>query len=84
MAYTGNTKNLKVTAKNGLKNIDVKLTKFPIVGKDSIQLFVPKIESDSLEFFVENDNYSKSFVSKYKNLKETDTLTIELQNKKEL
>jgi uncharacterized protein (DUF2141 family) len=76
MAYSGNTKNLKVTAKNGLKSIDVKLTKFPIIGKDSLQLFVPKIESDSIEFLVENDNYSKSFVSKYKELKETDTLTL--------
>ena len=76
MAFSGNTKNLKVTAKTGSKDIDVKLAKFPTVGKDSVQLFVPKIESDSIEFFVENEGYSKSFVSKYKELKETDTLSI--------
>ena len=76
MASSGNIKNLKVKAKSGTKEIDVKLTKFPIVGKDSVQLFIPKIETDSIEFFVENDNYSNSFVSKYKVLKETDTLSL--------
>jgi uncharacterized protein (DUF2141 family) len=76
MAYTGNTKNLKVSAKVGTKDIDVKLAKFPVVGKDSVQLFLPKIESDSIEFSVKNDSYSKTFVSKYKELKETDTLAI--------
>lgn len=81
MAYSGTTKNLKVTAKVGSKDIDVKMALFPKVGKDSIQLFVPKIESDSLEFFVENDMYSKSFVSKYKVLKEIDTLVIEPKQK---
>lgn len=81
MAYSGNTKKLKVTAKIGTKNIDVKLNRFPTTGKDSVQLFIPKIESDSLEFFVESENYSKSFVSKYKVLKETDTLAIEPKQK---
>jgi len=76
MAFSGNTKNLKVTAKTGSEDIDVKLAKFPTVGKDSVQIFVPKIESDSIAFFVENEGYSKSFVSKYKVLKETDTLSI--------
>lgn len=76
MAFTGNTKNLKVTAKTGSDNIDVKLAKFPTVGKDSVQIFVPKIASDSIVFLVENEGYSKSFVSKYKVLKETDTLSI--------
>lgn len=76
MASSGNIKNLKVKAKSGTKEIDVKVTKFPIVGKDSVQLFIPKIETDSIEFFVENDNYSNSFVSKYKVLKETDTLSL--------
>ena len=81
MAFNGNTQNLKVKAKAGSKDIDVKVAKFPSVGKDSIQLFVPKIESDSIEFFVENDNYSKSFVSKYKELKETDTLSIQMKQR---
>ena len=81
MAFNGNTQNLKVKAKAGSKDIDVRVAKFPTVGKDSIQLFVPKIESDSIEFFVENDNYSKSFVSKYKELKETDTLSIQMKQR---
>lgn len=81
MAYSGTTKDLKVTAKSGSKDIDVKVTKFSAVGKDSVQLFVPKIESDSIEFFIENDIYSKSFVSKYKELKEKDTLVISPKQK---
>lgn len=77
MAYSGTTKNLKVKAKTGSKDIVVKLAEFPQIGKDSVQLFLPKIESDSIEFFVENDTYSKSFISKYKDLKESDSLSIE-------
>lgn len=76
MPYVGSTKNLKVYAKTADKDIDVKLTKFPTVGKDSVQLFVPELETDSIQFTVENDNYSKTFVSKYKKLKEIDTLSL--------
>lgn len=79
MAYNGNTKNLKVTAKTGSKDIEVKLAQFPQKGKDSLQLFVPKIETDSIEFFIENENYSKTFVSKYKKLKESDSLQLEVK-----
>lgn len=76
MAVSGDKKNLKVTAKNGSKDIDVKLVEFTQKDKDSVQLFIPKIESDSIEFFIQNNTFSKSFVSKYKELKETDTLII--------
>lgn len=84
MAYSGNTKNLKVTAKSGSNTVDVKLAQFPQIGKDSVQLFVPKITSDSIVFLVENDNYSKSFTSKYKELKESDTLSIEAKQSSNL
>lgn len=81
MAYTGSTKDLKVTAQSGLKNIAVFVSQFPEKDKDSVQLFIPKIENDSIEFFVENNTYSKSFVSKYKELKETDSLIIRAKQK---
>ena len=76
MPATGDTKNLKVSAKAGTKDIEVKLSKFPQKDKDSVQLFVPKIEADSVVFFVKNEGFSKTFISKYKELKITDTLSI--------
>ena len=77
MGYEGNPKNLKVSAKKGNQNIPIKITIFPEKDKDSVQLFFPKIELDSLEITVENDNYKKSFTSKLKNLKESDSLKID-------
>lgn len=77
MGYEGNPKNLKVSAKKGNKNIPIKMAKFPEKDKDSVQLFFPKIELDSLEIVVENETYSKSFTSKLKNLKESDSLKID-------
>ena len=76
MTAHGNTKNLKVKAKAGLKEIQVKLAKHPEQNKDSVQLFLPKIDSDTLTFFVENGSYTKTFVSKYKELKTADTLLL--------
>ncbi|HBK82699.1 MAG TPA: hypothetical protein DDZ41_03745, partial [Flavobacterium sp.] len=48
----------------------------PEQNKDSVQLFLPKIDSDTLTFFVENGSYTKTFVSKYKELKTADTLLL--------
>ena len=61
MAFEGNSKNIKVTAKNGQDNIPIKLTKFPKKDTDSVQLFYPKIELDSLEITVENESYKIKF-----------------------
>ena len=77
MGYEGNPKNLKVSAKKGNKNIPIKMAKFPEKDKDSVQLFFPKMELDSLEITVENETYSKSFTSKLKSLKESDSLKID-------
>ena len=76
MGYEGNIKNLKVTAKKGTENIPIKMTKYPEKDKDSVQLFFPKMELDSLEITVENGSFTKSFTSKLKNLKESDSLKI--------
>jgi uncharacterized protein (DUF2141 family) len=76
MGYEGNIKNLKVTVKKGTENIPIKMTKYPEKDKDSVQLFFPKMELDSLEITVENGSFTKSFTSKLKNLKESDSLKI--------
>ncbi|MDK2771661.1 MAG: Ig-like domain-containing protein [Flavobacterium sp.] len=82
MGFEGNPKNAKILAKKGDENIPVIFTKFAQEKKDSIQLFIPKIEADSLEFIVEKDDFKKSFTSKLKkNIKEKDTLIVNLTHK---
>ncbi len=79
IGYEGNPKNAKITAKNGAEQIPLKIMRFDVKDKDSLQIYIPKIEADSIEFSVENDNYSKKFVSKYKVLKETDSLSLKFK-----
>lgn len=76
MAFEGYAKNMKVSAKNGKQNIPINLTKFPQKDKDSVQLFYPKMDMDSLEITIENGKYNKTFITKLKKLKEADSLKI--------
>jgi len=77
LAYSGEAKNTKVTAKNNGKEIPIRLTKFNEKNKDSLQVFIPLTTKDSIEIFVENGNYKKQFTSKLKDFKEADTLSID-------
>lgn len=79
IGYEGNPKNTKVTVQNGNLNIASKLTR--LIGKDSLQLFIPKINSDSLQITINNDGYSKKFTSKIKEMKVVDTLTLSPKQK---
>jgi hypothetical protein len=76
IAIEGKAENTKITAKIGDVNIPVFTTKYPEKNKDSLQIFIPNTKLDSLIFTVENGNYSKSFTSKIKELKTTDSLSI--------
>ncbi|NHN27340.1 Ig-like domain-containing protein [Flavobacterium jejuense] len=77
MGFQGDPKQTKVTAKIGEETIPLKMTRFPDKGKDSVQLFFPIVKPDSLVVSVENGDYSKSFKTKIKELKETDSLEIQ-------
>ncbi|WP_130736337.1 Ig-like domain-containing protein [Flavobacterium sp. J27] len=77
MGFQGNPKNATITAVANNENIPLKITKFPDKGKDSIQLFIPIVKADSLVINIENGLYSKSFTTKIKELKETDSLSIQ-------
>lgn len=79
MGYEGNPKNTKVTVKNGNENIDTRLTQFS--GKDSLQIWIPKIKTDSLQVTVTNDRFSKTFTTRIKEMKVTDTLSINPKQK---
>lgn len=76
LGYEGKAKNLKVTAKKRGENIPLRMTKYPQKEKDTVQLFFPKMELDSLEITVEDGSYTKSFTSKLKNIKSSDSLKI--------
>lgn len=76
IGYQGDIKDVKITAKMGLEEIPVKMTKFPDKGKDSVQLFFPVSKLDTLEISIKKDNYIKNFKTKVKELKLTDSLKI--------
>lgn len=79
MGYEGNPKNTKITVKNGAENIDTRFTQFS--GKDSLQIWIPKIKTDSLQVTVTNNKYSKTFSTRIKEMKVTDTLAISQKQK---
>jgi len=79
MGYEGNAKRTKVTVRNGNENIDTRLTQFS--GKDSLQIWIPKIKADSLQVTVTNDKFSKTFSTRIKEMKVTDTLSINPKQK---
>ena len=77
LGYEGDFKNSKITASYDNKEVPIRITKFPEKNKDSVQIFYPNIKMDSLQISVTNGTYSKTFTSKLKDLKESDTLKIE-------
>lgn len=77
LGYEGDFKNSKITASYDNKEVPIRITKFPEKNKDSVQIFYPNIKIDSLQISVTNGTYSKTFTSKLKDIKESDTLKIE-------
>ena len=77
LGYEGDFRNTKVVASYGDKEVPIKISKFPIKNKDSVQVFYPKTKMDSIQISVTNGAYSKKFTTRLKNLKEADSLTIE-------
>ena len=72
--YEGDYKNLEIEAFANNKPIDVRFSKDP--KKDSLNVFIPKIEFDSIKFNFKNGLYEESFTSKYRKLKDIDSLKI--------
>lgn len=79
MGFEGNPKNTKVIVKKGNEILSSKLTHFP--GKDSLQIWIPKIKTDSVHVEVTNGNYAKTFTSRMKEMKAIDTLSINPKQK---
>ncbi|UOK43309.1 MULTISPECIES: Ig-like domain-containing protein [Flavobacterium] len=79
MGFEGNPKNTKITVRKGSEIIPSKLTRF--AGKDSLQIWIPKIKTDSVHVEVTNGNYAKTFTSRIKEMKAVDTLSIETKQK---
>jgi len=77
LGYEGDFRNTKVTASYGNTEVPIKIAKFPVKNKDSVQIFYPNVKMDSIQISVTNGTYSKKFSSKLKTLKEADSLAIE-------
>jgi uncharacterized protein (DUF2141 family) len=73
MGYEGQTKDVKVTVKNGSDIIPSLVTQMP--KKDSLQIWFKPIKADSLQVSVQKESYNKDFTVKIKTQKQ-DTLTI--------
>lgn len=76
MGFEGDPKGAKITATDGVNEVPLIITKFPEKKKDSVQLFMPLIKADSLVVSIEKDNFKKTFTTKIKGQKETDSLSI--------
>lgn len=76
IGFQGDAKNVKISAKMGEEKIPLRITEFPEKNKDSLQLFLPILKPDSLEIIVEKGEYTKSFKTKIKENKLTDSLDI--------
>ncbi|MCG2610215.1 Ig-like domain-containing protein [Flavobacterium sp. SM15] len=73
MGHEGKPKNIVVSIKDKGVDLPVVVTKFE--KKDSLQLWVPKIKTDSLQISISSNQYSKSFSVKTKEMKVIDTLS---------
>lgn len=81
MGLEGEAKGTKITATDGVNNVPLIMTKFPEKNKDSVQLFMPLIKADSLVISIEKDDFKKTFTTKIKEQKETDSLQISAKQK---
>lgn len=73
MGYEGQTKDVKITVKNGSAIMPSIVTQMP--KKDSLQIWFKPIKADSLYVSVQKESYKKEFTVKIKDQKK-DTLSI--------
>jgi uncharacterized protein (DUF2141 family) len=73
MGYEGQTKDVKITVKNGSAIMPSIVTQMP--KKDSLQIWFKPIKADSLYVSVQKESYKKEFNVKIKDQKK-DTLSI--------
>ncbi|KGO90358.1 Ig-like domain-containing protein [Flavobacterium suncheonense] len=74
MGYEGTHKNVALKIRNKDAEIPFVITKLP--KADSLQLWIPKIKTDSLQIEVAGEQFSKTFTTKLKEMKTTDTLSL--------
>lgn len=75
LPYNGNTDSIKVSIFNNEERLSSLVTK--LSGKDSLQVWLPKIETDSLYFDVQNREFSERFTVRPRvKMKTVDTLSI--------
>lgn len=82
MGYQGIPKNLSLKVTNNGTELPFVVSK--VAKADSLQIWIPKIKTDSLQIAVKEDRFSKSFVTKIKEMKTVDTLSLKARQKSNL
>lgn len=80
MAVEGNSKNTNIVVKNGSEIVPSKWSQ-SAEQKDSLDIWVPKIKADSLQITVTNNRFSKTFTTRWKEMKTADTLAVDSKQK---
>ena len=72
--YEGDIKNVKISTSSNSKQIANRIVKVP--QKDSLYVFTPLEKLDSIQFRINESNFSKTYDVKTRNIKLVDTLQI--------
>jgi len=76
--FEGDYRGMKVQVKNGVGTEDIRTITTKIKDKDSLQVWLPrKISQDSLKVTVTHRDSIKDFTIKFKELKASDSLSVE-------
>lgn len=67
LGITGDFKNLKAIVKNGSETVPTTYTK--LKDSDSLQIWFPKVQADSLNLYVKKDSIEENFNFKYREQK---------------
>lgn len=78
IAAEGDLKNIKIEVSDFKNNLPTAF--FQVEKKDSLHVFVPKTESDSLKFTLINGDLRKEQIIKTRNVKTIDSLQVKLSN----
>lgn len=77
-AYEGKPEGIEISVKNGTGTEDIRSITTKVPEKDSVQVWLPRdIQADSLQVTVRHNDSIKEIVSKFKEMKAKDSLTID-------
>ncbi|MDV6169661.1 Ig-like domain-containing protein [Flavobacterium sp. DG1-102-2] len=80
--YEGDYRGMKIEVKNGAGTETIRTLTTKVKDKDSLQVWLPrKIEEDSLKITVTHRDSIRNFTTKFKEMKATDSLSVDAMQK---